>query len=284
MSVRVFAPAKINLTLEVGRPRADGYHPIQSVVMFADVGDWIEAAPADALSLQISGPFAHGLEAGNDNLVRRAARLLDPSRGAALKLEKNLPIASGIGGGSTDAAATLIALNELWGLGHPKMELVRMAAQLGADVPVCVRKHSAWITGTGETVAAMHAPALPAVLVNPGKPLPTPAVYGRFDELGLGGDFEQRSVTDWRSANEASSAVMLYGNDLKVPAVSLMPEVEDVLQILSSDPRTVCASLSGSGATCFALTRNAGDATALASDLGARRRDWWVRATTLGAA
>ncbi|MGQ0532313.1 MAG: 4-(cytidine 5'-diphospho)-2-C-methyl-D-erythritol kinase [Caulobacteraceae bacterium] len=283
MSVRVFAPAKINLTLEVGRPRVDGYHPLQSAVMFADVGDWLEAAPADRLSLAISGPFAAGLDAGDGNLVLRAARLLDPNRGAALKLEKNLPIASGIGGGSSDAATTLIALNELWGLEHPKMELVRIAAHIGADVPVCVRKHSAWISGIGENVAAMQAPVLHAVLVNPGKPLATPAVYRRFDELGRGRDFEQRSVVDWRSADEAFSAVMLYGNNLEVPAVSLMPELEDLLQILHADPRTVCASLSGSGATCFALTRNAKEASALAGDLGARDRDWWVRATSLGA-
>src|SRR5262249_7706377 len=115
MSVRVFAPAKINVTLEVGSPRADGLHPLQSAVMFADVGDWIEAAPGQELSLTIDGPFAASLTSNDNNLVLRAARTLAPAGGAALRLTKNLPVASGIGGGSSDAAATLKALNQLWG-------------------------------------------------------------------------------------------------------------------------------------------------------------------------
>ena len=152
MSVRVFAPAKINLTLEVGAPRADGYHPLQSAVVFAGEGDWIEVSDADALSLEITGPFSDGLSA-DDNLVLRAARLLDPQRGASLKLEKNLPIASGIGGGSSDAAATLLALNQLWGLQRSTGDLAQLSAALGADVPVCVYKRSAWMTGVGDQVA-----------------------------------------------------------------------------------------------------------------------------------
>ncbi|MBL8546690.1 MAG: 4-(cytidine 5'-diphospho)-2-C-methyl-D-erythritol kinase [Hyphomonadaceae bacterium] len=282
MSVRVFAPAKINLTLEVGRPRADGYHPLQSAVLFAGEGDWVEVEAAEALTLAITGPFAAGLEAGEDNLVMRAARLLDPKRGAALRLEKNLPVASGIGGGSSDAAAALLALNELWGLGLSLAELSRLAARLGADVPVCLRKQPAWMSGVGDAVAPMRAPTLHGVLVNPGRPLSTPAVYRRFDELGLGDAFEPRGASDW--ADDVVAAVARHGNDLEAPAVSLMPELGDLLSVLRADRHALCAGLSGSGASCFALASTDEDARVMAKELGARNRDWWVRATTFGTA
>jgi 4-diphosphocytidyl-2-C-methyl-D-erythritol kinase len=141
MSVSVFAPAKINLTLEVGRPRADGYHPLQSIVMFADVGDVVAAAPAETLSLSVGGEFGADLDAGENNLVMRAARALAEAAniaqpGAALTLEKSLPLASGMGGGSADAAATLRALNELWKLDWPLVRLQPIARALGADEPV----------------------------------------------------------------------------------------------------------------------------------------------------
>ena len=283
MSVRVFAPAKINLTLEVGAPRADGYHPLQSAVVFAGEGDWIEVSDADALSLEITGPFSDGLSA-DDNLVLRAARLLDPQRGASLKLEKNLPIASGIGGGSSDAAATLLALNQLWGLQRSTGDLAQLSAALGADVPVCVYKRSAWMTGVGDQVAPLTAPVFNAVLVNPGKPLATPPVYRRFDELGRGAGFSERAAPDWRSFEAALEEMRLRGNDLERPAADLMPELVDLLTTLRSDARCAYAALSGSGATCFAITGNAADCSALAADLAARNRDWWVCATTLGAA
>lgn len=281
MSVRVFAPAKINLTLEVGRPRADGYHPLQSAVAFAGEGDWIEASLADALTLAISGPFADALQADDNNLVLRAARLLDAKRGAALTLEKNLPIASGIGGGSSDAAAALLALNELWNLRKGIDELAHLSAPLGADVPVCVHKRSAWMTGVGETVTPIEIPPLDAVLVNPGKALPTPPVYRRFDDLGLGASFAERAAPHWPTREAALADIARRGNDLEAPAAALMPELTDLLGALRNDPRCAYAALSGSGATCFALTNSSADARALAADLSARNRDWWVRPTTL---
>lgn len=284
MSVRVFAPAKINLTLEVGAPRADGYHPLQSAVVFAGEGDWIEAAAADALTLEINGAFAGELQSNNDNLVLRAARLLDPQRGAALKLEKNLPIASGIGGGSSDAAATLIALNQLWALGRSVEDLAALSATLGADVPVCVYKRSAWMSGIGADVALLRCASLDAVLVNPGRPLATPSVYRRFDQMGLGSVFSERGPSDWSMRSAALSEAANLGNDLETPAVALMPELGGLLHTLRSDSRAIYASLSGSGATCFAITENANDARAMAEELAARNRDWWVRATTLGGA
>ncbi|MEZ5959425.1 MAG: 4-(cytidine 5'-diphospho)-2-C-methyl-D-erythritol kinase [Hyphomonadaceae bacterium] len=284
MSVRVFAPAKINLTLEVGAPRPDGYHPLQSAVVFAGEGDWIEAAAADALTLEIIGPFSGALESSDDNLVLRAARLLDPRRGAALKLEKNLPIASGIGGGSSDAAATLIALNELWSLGRSVEDLARLSAALGTDVAVCVYRRSAWMSGVGDKVQPMQCPMLDAVLVNPGKPLATPPVYRRFDELELGKAFTDRAPPVWMTRSEAVAEATHFGNDLIVPAVSLMAELGGLIEVLRTDRRSLYASLSGSGATCFAITENADDARALAAELSARNRDWWVRSTTLASA
>ncbi|ANP47357.1 4-(cytidine 5'-diphospho)-2-C-methyl-D-erythritol kinase [Candidatus Viadribacter manganicus] len=284
MSVRVFAPAKINLTLEVGRPRADGYHLLQSAVAFAGVGDWIEAAPAETLSLTVKGPFATALGVSDDNLVLRAARLLDGARGAALTLEKNLPIASGIGGGSSDAAATLLALNELWGLGKTVDELAALSASLGADVPVCVHRRGAWMTGVGEVVEPIDVPDLNAVLVNPGKPLPTPPVYRRFDDLALGLMLPDRDAPAWRDGAAVVADMLAWGNNLESPAAALMPELGDLLEMLRADPRSSCAALSGSGATCFAIAKSAADAHALAADLGARNRDWWVCATTLGRA
>ncbi len=282
MSVRVFAPAKINLTLEVGPARADGYHPLQSAVLFAGEGDWIEAAPAEALTLKITGPFANSLGAGDDNLVLRAARLLEQTRGANLTLEKNLPIASGIGGGSSDAAATLIALNQIWGLNRSVGDLARISASLGADVPVCVYQQSAWISGVGDVVTPMEAPGLDVVLVNPGKPLATPSVYRRFDEMKLGARFDERTPPAWRDGADAVHAIRDFGNDLEAPAVSLMPELGDLLAALRADPRVLAASLSGSGATCFAITQTGDDANAIANALRGRNRDWWVRASTLG--
>lgn len=282
MSVRVFAPAKINLTLEVGVARADGFHPLQSAVVFAGEGDWVEAEAADALTLNISGPFADGLGAAEDNLVFRAARLLDSARGARISLEKNLPVASGIGGGSSDAAATLIALNNLWALKRSVDDLARVAASLGADVPVCVHRHSAWMSGVGEIVAPLDAPPLHGVLVNPGKPLPTPSVFRRFDEMKLGANFRARATPAWSDLAAVTAAMRELGNDLEAPAISLMPQLGELLAILRADPRVQTAALSGSGATCVAITQSGDDAVTLAQDISARKCDWWVRATTLG--
>lgn len=285
MSVRVFAPAKINLTLKVGGARADGLHPLESAVVFADVGDWVEAAPADALSLSVSGPFAGQLGAGEDNLVLRAARLMDggAGRGAALHLEKHLPVASGIGGGSSDAAATLSALNQLWQLRLSERELHDRARHLGADVPVCVLARSSWITGAGENVAAMQTPLLHAVLVNPQRPLATAEVFRAFDAMHASADLTQVSTPSWRTFGEAVDAVSRLGNDLTAPASMLMPEIADIKRALKDDARVRFVNLSGSGATCFGLVETRGAAQALARELAAQRPGWWIRATTLNA-
>jgi 4-diphosphocytidyl-2-C-methyl-D-erythritol kinase len=289
MSVRVFAPAKIILILQVGHPRADGLHPLQSVVMFADVGDIIEATPADNLTLTIGGEFAEGLAADETNLVLRAAHALAQhagigTPGAAISLEKTLPVASGIGGGSADAAATLRALNELWQLNLEPARLQEIARTLGADVPVCVASIPAYMTGAGETWSPMRAPPLPAVLINPLKPLPTPDVYRRFDAMGLGAQFAAAPAPDLTDAASAAAAITAIGNDLKAPAQALCPALSEISAQLRADKRVRAAGLSGSGATMFALTETAEEAAALAEDLQRARPDWWACETMLAGA
>jgi 4-diphosphocytidyl-2-C-methyl-D-erythritol kinase len=283
MSVRVFAPAKINLTLEVGAPRADGYHPLQSLVMFADVGDWVEARPAEDVSLDVSGPFAANLE--GENLIVRAARVLAAHAGvtsaAALTLEKNLPVAAGIGGGSSDAAAALKALNRLWALNLEPSELRALSRELGADVPVCIDARAAWMSGIGDNLAAIETPSVAAVLVNAVQPLSTGAVFRRFDEMALGRGFAERPPPTMASATEMVAFARARGNDLAKPARALMPELDAMEHALKSDARVIYAGLSGSGATMFALVGSNADAKSLASDLVATRPHWWVRATTL---
>jgi 4-diphosphocytidyl-2-C-methyl-D-erythritol kinase len=282
--IRVFAPAKINLTLKVGAPRADGLHPLASVVAFADVGDWVEATPADDLSLRIIGPFAASLEASDDNLVLRAARALQRAAnvitGAALTLEKHLPIASGIGGGSSDAAATLKALNALWDLGLPEAELMQIARGLGADVSVCVRACAAYMTGIGEMVEPIMLPKLNAVLVNPLLPVPTGAVYATFDALGLGLTFAATPAPSWPDAASAIAAAAQLGNDLLEPACKVAPALTDVSNILRDNPDARHVALSGSGGTVFALVDDEAAADRLTRAVA--RPGWWVRKAALG--
>jgi len=288
MSARVFAPAKINLTLAVGPPRADGRHPLESAIAFADVGDWIEARESEALTLDVRGPFAPALAGETDNLVLRAARALArrigaPERGAALVLEKKLPIASGIGGGSSDAAAALKALREAWRADVSDSDLIAIAAELGADVPVCVSAASAFMTGTGEQFAPLAIPAFDAVLVNPMTPLSTADVYRAFDRMGGGASFQARGAPAWRDAEEALAEIAAIGNDLEAPARALLPDLAVMAETLRAAPGVRYAALSGSGATMFALMQSAQHAAALAETMSARRSDWWVRACRLGA-
>jgi 4-diphosphocytidyl-2-C-methyl-D-erythritol kinase len=289
MSVQVFAPAKINLTLEVGRPRADGMHPLQSVVAFADVGDVVSAEADEDLSLRIVGDFADQLSEGDaDNLVLRAGRALAQAAGVAanakLTLEKNLPVASGIGGGSSDAAAALRALNALWELGYDAAQLQTIARGLGSDVPVCLSGAPAWMTGLGETWAPIRAPAFAAVLVNPLREAATPLVYREFDRMRLGGEFAPRAAPVWADRTEALSDIVATGNALTAAASALAPEIAVIIEILRNDARAEHAAMSGSGATCFAFVENLADAEALAADLRAVHPDWWVIETELGGA
>lgn len=285
MSVRVYAPAKINLTLKVGRPRADGMHPLNSVVAFARGGEWLEAEAAGRLSLTMIGPFAEHLEADSTNLVLRAADALAAhagieAPGAALTLYKDYPVASGIGGGSSDAAAALKALNALWRLNLDEQALIAIARTLGADVPVCVLARAAYMRGIGETFVPFDLPPLFAVLINARKPLPTPDVYRRFDAMELGRDFEDAASLCWPDAVSAVEGMKVLGNDLTAPAKALMPEIGDLIAALGADPRVLYANMSGSGATVFALCAKREDAESVRDFISAANPSHWVRAVT----
>jgi 4-diphosphocytidyl-2-C-methyl-D-erythritol kinase len=278
------APAKLNLYLHVLGRREDGYHLLDSLVAFADIADVVTARLADQLSLEIAGPFAGVLQGdASENLVWRAAVALAARAGiepkAALTLEKNLPVASGIGGGSSDAAAALKALGELWRLDLGERKFQGLAQSLGADVPVCLFGETAWLGGIGERVAP--APPLPrcsVVLANPGVSLATPAVFkARTSAFSAPARFETAP------ADAAALARLLKErhNDLTAPALALAPAISDVLQALEAKPGTLIARMSGSGATCFALFAEADAAEAAARQLRTVHPGWWVAAGPL---
>ena len=286
-SVVAEAPAKINLYLHVTGKRADGYHLLDSLIAFAGVGDRIEAEAADDLSLVCDGPFGSALDsslgAEPDNLVLKAARLLAEragiARGARLRLTKNLPVASGIGGGSADAAATLHALCELWGLALPDRAMTVLAAKLGADVPICLHGRAAYIGGIGEIIDP--APALPPagiLLVNPGHALSTPSVFKSFKgPMSAAQRFDAAPT----SARELAAMLAQRRNDLTDAAIALVPEIASVLGALEKLPGTHLARMSGSGATCFALFDDAVAARTAGAHIAAEHPDWWVRGAEL---
>jgi 4-diphosphocytidyl-2-C-methyl-D-erythritol kinase len=279
------APAKLNLYLHVTGRRADGYHLLDSLVAFADIGDRITAAPAPRLSLDLSGPFAPALagEAVEKNLVWRAATALAARLGrapnAALTLEKNLPVASGIGGGSSDAAAALKALVALWQAPLDDAALGEIGATLGADVPVCIEGRASFFGGIGdEIVAAPPLPPVAVVLVNPGIALPTASVFharsGAFSAAA-------RFSASPSSAGELAALLAARGNDLTAAACGLVPAIGDVLTKLAAQQGALIARMSGSGATCFALFETAAAAEAAAATLRSDEPRWWVAAGRL---
>jgi 4-diphosphocytidyl-2-C-methyl-D-erythritol kinase len=274
------ARAKVNLWLKVVGRRTDGYHLLDSLIAFTDLADEIEVAPASDLSLEIVGPAAASLEGDADNLVLKAARLLAGRAGvaprAALRLTKRIPVAAGLGGGSADAAAALLALIELWRVAMPQEELFDLAAALGADVPMCLAGRPALASGIGERLAPV--PALPScaiLLVNPGVALPTPAVFGARQ----GGFSEAMPFGNgWRDLSEFAGDLARRGNDLTEAAISLQPEVGIVLERLRQSDGVAHVAMSGSGATCFGLYGTIEAARRAASLLPA---SWWRHAGRL---
>jgi 4-diphosphocytidyl-2-C-methyl-D-erythritol kinase len=269
------APAKVNLFLHVTGKRPDGYHLLDSLVVFAGIADRITVAPAEELSLTVTGPFATSLSAEADNLVLRAARALAAEAGlratGALRLDKQIPVASGIGGGSADAAATLRLLCRVWRLNPADADLDRIAAGLGADVPVCLRNRPMRMRGVGEILT--QPPALPRcgmVLVNPGIPLATVSVF-----RARAGGFSQDAVLPggWDSVDATAATLSRMSNDLEAAAISLVPAIGDVLSALASAPGCLLARMSGSGATCFGLFANATAAETAAAAIA--RPGWW---------
>jgi 4-diphosphocytidyl-2-C-methyl-D-erythritol kinase len=271
-SITEFAPAKINLALHVLGRRGDGYHELDSIVAFADVGDVLTLAPAAETSLEISGPFAGQLSSSADNLVLRAHALLNAPP-VAFHLEKNLPIASGIGGGSADAAAALRALIRVFDLALGPDELNVLALKLGADVPVCLHGKPCRMRGIGEKLEKGTF-ALPSaiVLANPGRATSTPEV---FRQLGL------QPGDSFGAAISPGSDAASWRNDLAKPAMNLVPEIGDVVAELRNAKGITCARMSGSGATCFGLSNSLAEAQAAAASLSAQHPTWWVKAATL---
>ena len=279
------ASAKINLTLRVLGRRADGYHLLESLVVFADVADTLSLQPGGDATLAISGPFAAACGTVDGNLVLKAFASLRERvpglKAGRFQLEKNIPVAAGLGGGSADAAAALRLLARANGLAPDDARLMAAAPSVGADVPVCLASRACIMRGVGEELSApLDLPALPALLVNPGVTLATRDVFAAFAGRE-GGNTPLGDVP--RNAAALLEWLGGHGNDLTQPAIACAPVIADVLKTLGDLPGTRLARMSGSGSTCFALFASAGEAQAAASLLAGKRKDWWVHATVLGA-
>jgi 4-diphosphocytidyl-2-C-methyl-D-erythritol kinase len=288
------APAKVNLTLRVLGRRADGYHEIESLVVFAGVGDTLSFTPAGELSLQVRGPTADAAGELSDNLVVKAARSLAERVGDAklgrFVLDKRLPVAAGLGGGSSDAAAALRLLAHANRLALDDARVMAAARTCGADVPVCLEPRPRVMRGIGEILSApVDVPRLPAVLVNPRVAVPTKSVFAALHppfsspvafpfppsgETGSGAkEGERAHLIAWLAGDR---------NDLEAAAIAIAPAIADVLALLRTFPGCRLARMSGSGATCFGLFDSLRAAEIAARTLRSTRSAWWVRPTTFG--
>ena len=277
-TARASAPAKINLTLHVTGQRPDGYHLIDSLVVFANVADQISASLSPDLTLSVSGPFSQGVPTDESNLVLRAARLLQSARnvphGAAITLEKHLPHAAGIGSGSSDAAATLDLLARLWDVPALPEGSAEVLA-LGADVPVCLRApQPARMAGIGEIVAPVpRLPECAMVLVNPRVPVPTGEVFARMRTKD---NAPMDAVPEAMSFDSLAAWLANQRNDMTEEATELAPAIGHALQRLRAMPQVHHAAMSGSGATCYGLVRNMADARQVARAIQVSEMAWWV--------
>lgn len=290
MVLRRLAPAKINLFLHVGPKQADGYHPVCSLMTFADIGDDLSLTRGAAMGLTVGGPFGGSLSDGGDNLVLRARDVFLERFGPAsdpfgLTLDKRLPIAAGLGGGSADAATALQLLASYYGVDSSHPDLDDMARALGADVAACLSGRTVIAEGRGDDLSpAPGMPALDAVLVNPGAPSSTAAVYRAFDDQPAGPGPDRPALPpNLTSARHAAEVFAHLRNDLEVPALALQPLIGEALRALADQPETLLARMSGSGATSFALVETPADAQRLAARLIAAHPTWWVRPCRLGA-
>jgi len=268
------APAKINLALHVTGQRPDGYHLLQSLVVFAGVGDRLSFDRANELRLSVTGPLAEGVPSGEENLILRAANLFGGSAGAAITLEKHLPHAAGLGGGSADGAAALRGLARLWGHDVPgRKEMLR----LGADILVCLSHNPQMMAGIGDMLSDPPAlPPLHAVLVNPRVSVPTGPVFA-----GLAQKVNPPlTPPDWQDFDSFIGWLSRQRNDLEPPARALAPQIGDCLDALFRED-VALARMSGSGATCFGLVETGSEAARIAARLQATHPGWWVRATEI---
>ena len=280
------APAKVNLTLRVIGRRRDGYHTLESLVAFASVGDRLRFVPGGALGLTVQGPFATQSGAIDDNLVLRAARALAAEvprlKLGRFTLSKDIPAAAGLGGGSADAAAALRLLARANRLASGDPRLMKVARQLGADVPVCLDPRARLMRGIGEVLSGpKQLPRLAAVLVNPGVALATAKVFARFDRNKSRRRHDDRPRTIPRQAQRLVDFLGARGNDLEPAAIALAPAIVGVLTALRASPACELARMSGSGASCFGLFGSQRAAAAAARNLAKHHPGWWVRAVVL---
>lgn len=277
-TIRANAPAKVNLTLHVTGQRDDGYHLLDSLVVFADVADHLTATPASDLTLNVTGPFAQGVPVDRTNLMMRAAEVLRAAfgitDGAAMTLEKYLPHAAGIGSGSSDAAATLGMLAKLWDVPLLPAE-ARQVLALGADVPVCMHAPSAVrMSGIGDVLSPL--PALPdcaLVLVRPPVDVPTGAV---FNGLATKHGTPMSTLPEGLNFVDFVTWLAAQRNDLQAPAKVLAPQIATTIAALDALPDVAFAGMSGSGATCFALVQDLETARRVAGVMQTVHRDWWI--------
>ncbi|MCC6597566.1 MAG: 4-(cytidine 5'-diphospho)-2-C-methyl-D-erythritol kinase [Alphaproteobacteria bacterium] len=285
-ALRVFAPAKINLNLQVTGRRGDGYHLLDSLVAFADIGDEITLSPARDFSFRIKGPFAESFSAAErapgldcKNLAVRAALALAQWAKKPLlvtiTLTKNLPLGAGLGGGSADAASVLRALAEYWGINVQAPEILELATTLGADVPVCLRGHPARIRGIGERIEPLVAlPEMPAILVHPGKPCATHEVFGAYHQPFSP---ERKMPPGLGTVHALMTFLQENGNDLTAAATEIIPDIAVILEILDAQPGCALARMSGSGSGCFGIFVSAQQAQAAVSVIKAAHPHWWVQ-------
>ncbi|MAN63702.1 MAG: 4-(cytidine 5'-diphospho)-2-C-methyl-D-erythritol kinase [Parvibaculum sp.] len=276
------ANAKINLSLKIRGREESGYHQLESLVVFASVADHVTCKDADALDLEISGPFAAQLADEKSNLILNAARVFAGALGrdptVKFELEKNLPIASGIGGGSADAAAALRAMMRLWG--DPPGSINGIALQLGADVPVCLKKRPSFMTGLGENLRTIpRLPEMHAVLANPGVSVSTADVFQRLQAGPVEGPDRLPLLPGVETLDRLVAWLEENGNDLEGPAIAIEPVIETVINDLQATAGCRLARMSGSGATCFALYDNPFDSAEAAAVLKEKHGNWWVTAT-----
>ncbi len=264
---REIAYAKVNLALHVRGKRDDGYHDIETLFAFCEEGDVVEAEPADSISLTVEGEFSGALGSSENLVVKAATALRDAARtdgGAAIRLEKNLPVAAGLGGGSADAAAVLRLLNRMWGLDWPLEQMEGIARDLGADVPACLHSTAMHGRGRGDELhfADIDLSGTPVLLANPRETLPTGDVFARWD------GYDRGPLDDWRHGR----------NDLEQAASTLAPQIASVLAWLSAQAGAQCVRMSGSGATCVALFSDEAARDQAAEGVP---REWWRLATRL---
>jgi 4-diphosphocytidyl-2-C-methyl-D-erythritol kinase len=282
MPFDALAPAKVNLFLTITGRRPDGYHLLESLFVFGGPADRIDGWNSELPHFHVSGEFATAVGTDQQNLVLRAADLIRRDSGIerplSLCLEKYIPVAAGLGGGSADAAAVLLALNDYWGLNWPLGTLARLARELGADVPACLSHAPVIARGIGDELSP--APALPEhalLLVNPRVPTPTPAVFKAFATANP--TITPRTLPPlparWDTLSALVSDVSRRGNDLLPAALAVSPAIGPVLAALQRLPGAACAGLSGSGATCFALFASDDAATEAGAAIAHDHPDWW---------